>query len=443
MDLEVDHYSTEELIELLGLEVVTKDSIKEATRQKSKEYPSKKSVAFFKEIETRLLEETTEEEVGKTIEVEVKRGTINPDLKTTITRLINIDSSYRDVISLTNTSDQFTFELTEPLLNVISVSLYSVEIPQSWYTFTLEKGTRAFIVCIITDEATKYAVMIDEGNYTTVSLYTEVMNKINNHPMLKDIVSVVATLNQNTGKLTLTFTPKINIFNVQLLWIDGAGTEPTMVNNRYNGNLGWLLGYRLPIVTCIRKNGTFIAEAPSLVDASGTKYITLSLEDYKTNRLNRSIVSVNNTPKTPIALPSYFSEDIPQYRTSPTAIHVLPSNPRNLTSKQLYTINAISDQILPQNRIIGNESSNAFAKIAVKRTDWAKTTNGVTELVDGVPGKLFVENGGPLSLQMREYFGPVDLAQLSVALYDDKGNLLGLNGMDWSFSLTVKCIYQY
>jgi hypothetical protein len=41
MDLEVDHYSTEELIELLGLEVVTKDSIKEATRQKSKEYPSK------------------------------------------------------------------------------------------------------------------------------------------------------------------------------------------------------------------------------------------------------------------------------------------------------------------------------------------------------------------------------------------------------------------
>jgi hypothetical protein len=444
MDLEVDHYSTEELIELLGLEVVTKDSIKEATRQKSKEYPSKKSVAFFKEIETRLLEETSEEEVGKTIEVEVKRGTINPDLKTTITRLINVDSSYRDVISLTNTSDNFTFELTEPLLNVISVSLYSVEIPQSWYTFTLEKGTRAFIVCIITDDATKYAVKIDEGNYTTVSLYTEVVNKINNHPTLQNIVSVVGTLNQNTGKLTLTFTPKIDIFNVQLLWMDGAGTEPTMVNNRYNGNLGWILGYRLPIVTCIRdKSGTFIAEAPSLIDASGTKYITLSLEDYKTNRLNRSIVSVNNTPKTPIALPSYFSEDIPQYRISPTNIHVLPSNPRNLTSKQLYTINAISDQILPQNRIIGNESSNAFAKIAVKRTDWAKTTNGSTELIDGVPGKLFVENGGPLSLQMREYFGPVDLAQLSVALYDDKGNVLGLNGMDWSFSLTVKCIYQY
>jgi len=103
----------------------------------------------------------------------------------------------------------------------------------------------------------------------------------------------------------------------------------------------------------------------------------------------------------------------------------------------------IQDQVLPQNRIVGNESSNSFAKISVKRTDWGKTVDGVTEAVDGVPNKLFVENGGPLALQMREYFGPVDLVNLSVALYDDKGNLLGLNGMEWSLSLTVKCIYQY
>jgi len=443
MDLEVDHYSTEELIELLGLTVVTNNSIKETVEQKIKEYPSKKSVSFFKAIEERLLNETKEEEVSKTVQVDVKRGTINPDLKTTITRLINIDSSYRDIINLTNTSDQFVFELTEPLLNVISISLYSIEIPQSWYTFTLSKGTIGFIVCVIREDATKYPVQIKEGNYTTISLYTEVCNEIN--LALSDILTVAPTYNSNTGKLTLTFTPLDDtIYNVQLLWLDGTGTESTMLNNRYSCNLGWFLGYRLPIVTCIRNNGTFVAQAPSLVDASGTKYIIVSLEDYKTNRLNRSIVSVNNTPKTPISLPSYFSEDIPQYRTSPTSIHVLPSNPRNLTSKQLYTINAISDQILPHNRIIGHESSNAFAKIAVKRTDWGKTNiDGTTETVDGVPNKLFVENGGPLSLQSREYFGPVDLVNLSVALYDDKGNLLGLNGMDWSLSLTVKCIYQY
>ena len=38
---------------------------------------------------------------------------------------------------------------------------------------------------------------------------------------------------------------------------------------------------------------------------------------------------------------------------------------------------------------------------------------------------------------MREYFGPVELENLSVALYDDKGNLLGLNGMEFKFNCRI------
>lgn len=439
MDLDVDHYSREELIELLGLEVVTKDTIVEAIRQKIIEYPNKKSVSFFREIEAKLLEET-KEEVTQTVQVDVKRGTINPDLKQTITRLINVDSAYR-IGSATNTSDQFIFQLTEPLLNVVSVSLYSLEIPQSWYTFTADKGTVSFVICVIADTATKHLITINEGNYTTVSLYTEVVNKIN--AKMTGILTVAPVYNQNTGKLTLVFTP-INpvIYTVQLLWVDDS--TPELVVNRFNSNLGWLLGYRLSIVSCLRRQGTFIAAADSLVDVSGTKYILLSLEDYKTNRINRSIVTVNNTPSTPISMPTYFTQDIPQYRTSATTVQAIQTNARNLTSKQLYTINAISDQTITHNCILPYDSSNTFAKISVKRTDWAKTrTDGTTEVVDGIPGKLFVENGGPLALQSREYFGPVNISNLSIGLYDDKGNLLGLNGMDWSASLMVKCIYQY
>jgi hypothetical protein len=220
-----------------------------------------------------------------------------------------------------------------------------------------------------------------------------------------------------------------------------------LVANRFNSNVGWLLGYRLAITNCNpRSTGTpdlyFIAEAESLVDASGTKYLLLSLEDHKTNRINRSIVAVSNTPNTPIAMPTYFTQDTPQYRTSATTIQALPT--ANLTTKQIYTINAISEQTSTRNAILSYDSSNFFAKVAVKRTEWAKTTaTGGTEAIDGVPAKLFVENGGPLALQSREYFGPVNLQTLTIGLYDDKGNLLGMNGMDWSVSLTVKSIYQY
>ena len=441
MDLDVDNYSKEELIELLGLEIdgISNVSIKEAVRQKIIEYPGAKQSAFFKDIETRLLGETKEEDVAKTIQVDVKRGTINPDLKQTITRLINVDSSFR-IATPTNTSDRFIFQLTEPLLNVVSVSLYSMEIPQSWYTFTAAKGTVSFVICVIKDEATKYLVTIDEGNYTTVSLYTEVVSKINT--VMAGILTASPVYNDNTGVLTLVFTPLVVMYGMQLVWVDD--NFPDLVANRFNSNVGWLLGYRLSITNCVPRSNfsRFEAQAESLVDASGTKYLLLSLEDHKTNRINRSIVAVSNTPNTPIALPTYFTQDTPQYRTSATTVQAIPTS--NLTTKQIYTINAISEQTSTRNAILSYDSSNFFAKVAVKRTDWAKTTpEGITQAIDGVPGKLFVENGGPLALQSREYFGPVNLQTLTIGLYDDKGSLLGMNGMDWSVSLMVKSIYQY
>lgn len=438
MDLDVDHYTSAELITLLGIEEVTRDAVQIAVKQKIAQYPKKSSVTFFKEIEKRLLDETTEEDIVITKTVEIKKGTINPDLKETIVRLLNIDSSYR-ITSTSNTSDQFIFELSEPLLNVVSISLYSIEVPQSWHTFTRAKGTTDFVVCIITDEAIKHPIQIEEGNYTTVSLCTEVVNKIN--AKMLGILTVAALYNHNTGILSLEFTPMNPVYTVQLLWVDDS--SPSMATNRYNANLGWLLGYRLPITNCEKSGSTFLAKATSLVDVSGTKYIIVSLDDYKTNRINRSIVSINNTPKINIAMPSYFTQETPQYKTSATTIKVLPTT-RNLTNKQIYTINAISDQTTAYNAFLAFDSSNAFAKIAVKKTDWAKTgVGGITETVDGIPGKLFVENGGPLSLQTREYFGPVDLLNISIALYDDKGNVLGLNGMDWSMSLMIKSIYQH
>ena len=37
----------------------------------------------------------------------------------------------------------------------------------------------------------------------------------------------------------------------------------------------------------------------------------------------------------------------------------------------------------------------------------------------------------------RTYFGPVDLKKFSIKLLNDKGFIVDLNGLDWSFSMTV------
>ena len=41
------------------------------------------------------------------------------------------------------------------------------------------------------------------------------------------------------------------------------------------------------------------------------------------------------------------------------------------------------------------------------------------------------------------YFGPVNLSAFRVRLLNDKGYIVNLNNMDWSFALQVRMLYQY
>ena len=43
----------------------------------------------------------------------------------------------------------------------------------------------------------------------------------------------------------------------------------------------------------------------------------------------------------------------------------------------------------------------------------------------------------------RTYFGPVNLSKFRIRLLNDKGLILNLNNMDWSFSIIVTQLYQY
>ncbi len=43
----------------------------------------------------------------------------------------------------------------------------------------------------------------------------------------------------------------------------------------------------------------------------------------------------------------------------------------------------------------------------------------------------------------REYFGPVTLKRMHVRLLNDKGYVINLNNMNFSFSLIVEHLYQY
>ena len=98
-------------------------------------------------------------------EVPIVPGAINPNQKNTFTRIINIDSQFRqnnvpsskgvtydDILKSgpaslsTWSSTDFSLDLSDPLTNVLSLKLYSLQIPFSWYN--IPSGLNCFYVNI-------------------------------------------------------------------------------------------------------------------------------------------------------------------------------------------------------------------------------------------------------------------------------------------------------
>jgi hypothetical protein len=435
MDLNIDHYSIDELTTILDLDIVDRNTILQATEQQIDKTRQPDVIQFYKDVQKKLLETLPSENVGRTFITEVKRGTINPDIKNTVTRIINIDSSTRLLSNIENyTTDNFICELADPLLNVVSISLLSIEIPISWYTFALTKGTTTFVLAINGNTGPDtYSITIPDGNYTVVSLLEQIKSQV----YAAGLTSFDYVYNQISGRVRFTM-----LTNFTIIWYDKYNTFDTLLNATLNSNLGKILGFILPISLSREVGSTYFIDAESILDVSGTKYIMLMLKDFLQNRLNHNIIGMNTLPKLKSKMPSYYSYDLPQYKTGTSNIAVIPHS--FLSQKKQATINAINVVTLPP-KISFCESANMFAKIPVKRLDWAKTSDNVyyQTVPDCGPVKLMVDMSGPLQLNIREYFGPVTISSLEFSLYDDKGKLLGLNGMDWSCSLLVKSTYQY
>ena len=102
---------------------------------------------------------------------------LNPLLKQTIKRIICIDSQYRDVNVYPNTNN-FAFDLSEPLRDVVSLKLYSIQIPYTWYTISKNYGSNFFYLKAVTDGINNknhdYRIEITPGNYDSNSIVAAV-----------------------------------------------------------------------------------------------------------------------------------------------------------------------------------------------------------------------------------------------------------------------------
>ena len=57
------------------------------------------------------------------------------------------------------------------------------------------------------------------------------------------------------------------------------------------------------------------------------------------------------------------------------------------------------------------------------------------------PGQPLSEFGGMLQDNDRKYFGPVNVRRITVQLVNDHGDIVNLNGTNWSFSIICEYLY--
>ena len=120
--------------------------------------------------------------VGYTKSLDFATGNLNPLLNQTIKRIISVDSQYRD--NKKTLTSNFTFHLSEPLKDVVSMKLYSVQIPYTWYTISTGYGSNLIYLKGnspgIDNGSYDYPITITPGNYSPSDLAGNINASISN-----------------------------------------------------------------------------------------------------------------------------------------------------------------------------------------------------------------------------------------------------------------------
>jgi hypothetical protein len=293
---------------------------------------------------------------------------------------------------------------------------------------------------------------IPSAKYTINTLYIAINTEINKYPMLYG--SSISKLEINS-KVYTKFVLSINniytskdyniVFYDPFSFVKCFSGVNSVRNVTWDTTLGWILGFRLSTIYYLSEYTT--ARTATLIADTGIStnlfnYFLITLDDYNQNHLNDGLVTIT-TKDTEIPLPSYANRM--NYICDPVTKELTyNSNQRTdysrLTQNQMYAMSQIVNSKNAANQITEGEVSTKNYGTG----PFAKDVFGMIPMkLSGLKnGDTFVEYGGTLQNQERIYFGPVNIHRMTVKLLGDRGNVVDLNGANWSFSLICEQLYK-
>jgi hypothetical protein len=160
-------------------------------------------------------------------------------------------------------------------------------------------------------------------------------------------------------------------------------------------------------------------------------YFLVVLDDFIQNHVNAGLITITSL-ENDVALPSYASRV--SYQCDPatgikTAVSATNKLNTDLSSKQLYAMNQILENRRTKSKSYasGPYLKDVFALIPIKLTGLQF-------------GQTYMEFGGTMQNQDRKYYGPVRIQKFSIKLMNDKGQIVDLNGANFSISIICEIL---
>ena len=387
-------------------------------------------------------------DVGRTVDEPIAPiGTINPINTHTITKLVNIDTQFRDNYYVSLSTDM---QITLPmkLERVIQMSIQDAIMPVTWYAISESRGNNKFCIDVVDVSAGTFAfdsadavvgasceyieavsthagpiyktlsVTIPDGNYTSPfesekAGLPNIVEAVNDAMMIAlraqdNIPRIIYGIDKASGK---SYFIEQSIADPGVEADSSGGFVPPtyrLSGLRFNvtkdfksdyltpiqQKLGWVLGFR---------------NAEYSGPKSNCEIAKFAIPWNNPNNSPENPANVNNLANL------FISEGIPQVK-GPSYGYITIDDFNNNVN-QVYT-QAFSNSLYT--------NSNVMSKVSLAQiqADGSFTSTSILGTVT-----------------TRTYFGPVDIQKLHIQFLDEYGRVIDLNNMDWSFTLSF--ILQY
>jgi hypothetical protein len=306
-------------------------------------------------------------------------------------------------------------------------------------------------------------ITIVPGTYTKSMLYQAINTALSNNTISNgsiiqstwstDLQTETAQIRLNINKIyrAQDYSIKFHDRNLFLSLTTDLNGQKTLKPLPWVSTIGWLLGfhsyqtyyllYDIIINPNVKNYETFnnytydpVTGIVTLtgdvkVDVEIIKNLFIVVDDHIQNQMNDGLVTLG--PKdTNTALPEYSSSS--NLRLNPVTNKPMVNldnslNPGSLMTKnQLYAAQVQIPTQIYENGAPASPITGAFAVISLK---YPLTSS-------------YTDNGGTNMQQNRLYPGVVNISKVTIKVVNDYGNLVDLNGDDWTLTLTCDIKYD-